>query len=43
MNQFLTDYQNLIKNSKLVKSDVLFNHLNFRIENYNNLENFFIS
>ena len=41
MNQFLTDYQNLIKNSKLVKSDVLFNHLNFRIENYNNLENFF--
>ena len=41
MNQFLTDYQVLIKNSKLVKSDILNNHLNFRIETYNNLENFF--
>ena len=41
MNQFLTDYKTLIKNSKIVKSDILNNHLNFRIETYNNLENFF--
>ena len=41
INTLLINYQTLIKNSKRVKSDILNNHLNFRIENYNNLENFF--